>query len=82
MFPFDHLENIRKPKLSLMFPGGSNGDIGKKRVKTLSIAFSWPIKYAHKTSPEASLHRRSYEKVSWKYEAILQENTHVEVWFQ
>ena len=40
MFPFDHLENIRKPKLSLMFPGGSNGDIGKKRVKTLSIAFS------------------------------------------
>ena len=32
MFPFDLLENIRKPRLSDV-SGGSKGSIGKKRVK-------------------------------------------------
>ena len=40
----------------LTFSGGSKGNIGKKRVKTLSRAFSWPIKYFHKISPKATLH--------------------------
>ena len=31
---------------------------------------------------ETALHMCSLEKVFWKYEANLQENTHVEVWFQ
>ena len=31
---------------------------------------------------EAALQRCSWEKVFWKYVANLQENTHVEVWFQ
>ena len=32
--------------------------------------------------PEAAVQRCSEEKMFWKYAAILQENTHVEVWFQ
>ena len=32
MFPFDLLENIRKPRFSDV-SGGSKGSIGKKRVK-------------------------------------------------
>ena len=31
---------------------------------------------------EAGVQRCSWEKVFWKYAANLQENTHVEVWFQ
>ena len=31
---------------------------------------------------EAAAQRGSSEKVFWKYAANLQENTHVEVWFQ
>ena len=33
MFPFDPPENIRKPKVFMMFSGGSKRNIGKKRVK-------------------------------------------------
>ena len=31
--------------------------------------------------PEAAVQRCSKEKVSWKYVANSQENTHAEVWF-
>ena len=31
---------------------------------------------------EVAIQRCSLEKVFWKYVANLQENTHVEVWFQ
>ena len=33
MFPFEPPENTRKPKVFMMFSGGSKRNIGKKRVK-------------------------------------------------
>ena len=42
----------------------------------------WKSAIMQATYSEAALQRCFYKKLFWKYAANLQENTHVEVWFQ
>ena len=50
----------------------------KKSNKTFKIGYY----LIYLQIPEAAFERCSKEKVIWKYAANLQENTHVEAWFQ